>query len=69
MNTYDIRCPNCGRMNRDLLLEDSGGWMECEECGCISMVHRKERERGLVRSRPITERKLPSRDTDALRAV
>ncbi|MBR5730658.1 MAG: translation initiation factor 2 [Firmicutes bacterium] len=43
MRTFDVECPNCGRLNRDLLLEDSGGWMECESCGCISRVRYRER--------------------------
>ena len=48
MKTYDIRCPICGRMNRDLLLDDSNGWMECEECGGLTLVSRRDRERGCV---------------------
>ena len=48
MKTYDVKCPNCGHMNRNLYLEDSEGWMECESCGCISRVRREERERCLV---------------------
>ena len=51
MKTYDVSCPNCGRMNRDLLLEDSQGWMECESCGCISRVRRGERLAGCRESR------------------
>ena len=46
MKMYDVNCPNCGHRNRGLYLEDSGGWMECESCGAISRVRRKERERG-----------------------
>ena len=31
--TYDVTCPICGRINRSLYLEETGGWMECECCG------------------------------------
>lgn len=58
MKLYDIRCPNCGRMNRDLLLEDSGGWMECEECGGITRVSmRGRRESGERRLPAVQEKK------------
>ena len=33
MLAYDVICPVCGRINRDLYLEETGGWMECEHCG------------------------------------
>ena len=33
MNTYDVKCPVCGVVNRILFLEETGGWMECEHCG------------------------------------
>ena len=31
--TYDVACPVCGRINRNLYLEETEGWMECEYCG------------------------------------
>lgn len=33
MKQYDAECPLCGRVNRGLYLEETGGWMECEACG------------------------------------
>ena len=48
MKKYDIRCSNCGRMNYNLLLEDSDGCMECEGCGCMRRVPLAERRRGEV---------------------
>ena len=33
MKRYDIKCPICGTVNRDLDLEETDGWMECEKCG------------------------------------
>ena len=42
MGTADVKCPECGTMNYSLYLEETGGWMECENCGCT--VHlRKEK--------------------------
>jgi len=32
MKCYTQRCPYCGAENRNLLLEDSDGWMECSQC-------------------------------------
>lgn len=32
MKTYDVKCPICGAMNRQLYLEETDGWMECEHC-------------------------------------
>ena len=33
MKKTDVTCPICGKMNRDLYLEETDGWMECECCG------------------------------------
>ena len=33
MNQYDMKCPICGRVNHQLLLEETDGWMEYEYCG------------------------------------
>ena len=33
MKTTDVKCPVCGAMNRNLYLEETDGWMECDECG------------------------------------
>lgn len=33
MERYDVKCPICGTLNRDLYLEETDGWMECEHCG------------------------------------
>ena len=32
MKTYDVVCPICGTINKDLYLEDTEGWMECQNC-------------------------------------
>lgn len=36
MRKMHASCPVCGHMNKNLYLEDSGGWMECEKCRNIS---------------------------------
>lgn len=30
---YKVKCPYCGKVNKNLLLEETDGWMICEECG------------------------------------
>ncbi len=34
MKKYNVICPVCGAVNRNLYLEETGGWMECESCCC-----------------------------------
>ena len=36
MERYDVKCPFCETINRNLDLEDSNGWMECEHCKTIT---------------------------------
>ncbi len=38
MKRYDIKCPICGTLNRDLDLEETEGWMECEKCGTATQA-------------------------------
>ena len=38
MKTYDVSCPCCGYRNKDLYLEETEGWMECEKCGEVTQV-------------------------------
>ena len=33
MRAYDATCPHCGHRNIDMYLEETEGWMECENCG------------------------------------
>lgn len=33
MKRYDVKCPICGTVNKDLFLEETDGWMICEHCG------------------------------------
>lgn len=33
MSNVDEKCPICGAVNRSLDLEETDGWMECENCG------------------------------------
>ena len=32
MKGYDKICPICGMLNKNLNLEETEGWMECEHC-------------------------------------
>ena len=31
MNATDVECPICGALNEELDLDETDGWMECEE--------------------------------------
>jgi len=35
---YDVKCPLCGTVNKNLYLEESDGWMECEHCRKVVLV-------------------------------
>lgn len=45
MKTYDVKCPICGTVNKQLYLEETNGWLECEHCenvvGIMKCVKRK----------------------------
>lgn len=32
MQQYDVKCPVCGTLNKNLYLEETDGWMECDHC-------------------------------------
>lgn len=36
MKQYSIKCPYCGAINK-VYLEESEGWMECDQCLKTSM--------------------------------
>ena len=36
MAQYDIKCPICGTINRGLYLEETHGWMVCENCNILT---------------------------------
>jgi ribosomal protein L37AE/L43A len=44
MKGYDVVCPICGTLNKNLNLEETDGWMECEKCqhtvGIPQFMHR-----------------------------
>ena len=48
MKSYDVICPNCGHVNQNLYLDETNGWMECEECGMTHRVSLKDRRKGCV---------------------
>ena len=45
MLQYDVKCPMCGTVNKDLYLEETDGWMICEECGVKTQNALFQRER------------------------
>ena len=40
MRTSNVICPVCGKVNYNLYLEETGGYMECDRCGSIVMNSR-----------------------------
>lgn len=38
MRIYDVKCPICGKINRGLFLEETEGWMECDQCGNATRI-------------------------------
>ena len=38
MNATDVECPICGTLNEKLDLDETDGWMECEECHNVVQV-------------------------------
>ena len=38
MNAKDVKCPICGTVNRSLDLDETDGWMECENCKNVVQV-------------------------------
>jgi len=32
MKRFDVKCPFRGKVNHDLFLEETQGWMECSNC-------------------------------------
>lgn len=38
MHGTDVKCPICGKVNKNLYLEDTDGWMECENCHNVVQV-------------------------------
>ena len=48
MKTYDVSCPCCGYWNKDLYLEETEGWMECEKCGEVAQVSKHFEKRSKI---------------------
>ena len=40
-----IQCPICGHLNKNLDLEDSKGWMECERCGAFGIIPERSQDK------------------------
>ena len=48
MKQFTAQCPMCGTWNRQLYLEETGGWMECVRCGRVVKALTFVLERGAV---------------------
>ena len=48
MKTYDVICPECGHVNRSLYLDETDGWMECENCQTATRI---TQEKNLAQSK------------------
>lgn len=52
MATFNRVCPICGHLNKNLYLEDTNGWMECERCGSLTRdaadLNRETKHRGIL---------------------
>ena len=38
MKQFDVKCPVCGKINRNLFLEETKGLLECANCGKMFLV-------------------------------
>lgn len=38
MSAVDVKCPICGTLNQSLDLEETDGWMECENCRNVVQI-------------------------------
>ena len=38
MKTYDVKCPICGAVNKDLYLDETHGWFVCDKCDYDSQI-------------------------------
>ena len=47
MNLYNAVCPVCGKLNRNLFLEETVGTMECDFCGNLVDVLGTEDENAI----------------------
>ena len=42
MRTVDVECPECGCLNKKLYLDETGGYMECANCGKVVSLEGKQ---------------------------
>ena len=51
MNLVDEKCPICGTLNKSLDMEETDGWMECENCGNTVQILKYVKTRRVPRYR------------------
>ena len=47
MSAVDVECPVCGTINKSLDLEETDGWMECENCGSAVQILKYAKTTGI----------------------
>lgn len=52
MGLYNVKCPVCGTLNCDLMLEETKGWMECECCKAVTLVYHPKKMQSVGTSFP-----------------
>ena len=51
MKLVDEKCPICGTLNTSLDMEETDGWMECENCGNTVQILKYVKTRRVPRYR------------------
>lgn len=49
----NVKCPLCGHLNKGVDLEETGGWVECENCK-TDFAPGEQLERALKNTRVVT---------------
>ena len=53
MGRINVKCPLCGHLNEGVDLEETGGWVECENCK-TDFAPGEQLERALKNTRVVT---------------
>ena len=65
MCQVSVKCPHCGTVNKNMYLDETEGWFECEKCGIATRVPGLERLTSAVCAKYGCE-KIPVYDRDGL---
>ena len=53
MKLYDIECPVCGTLNKNIDIEETNGWMECERCSQVTLNFKIAETENLIQKVPV----------------